>query len=565
MSLFSSIQMAGNTLQAMQIGLHVVGNNIANANTPGYIRERVIYTPAPTMKLGDLTLGLGVEIAGIVQSLDRFAEDRLLGAGGDRASADVQNAAYKDLEAILGELGDTDVSTALTNFFNALDEIAAAPQDTSIRNLAVTAGSSLAQSISTTHRRVEAVYADFGRKVTNLSTEINSLSEQIRKLNIQIVSLEGGSGSSSQAGGLRSQRAEAVRRLGEIAGIDVKETDGGAVNITVGGETLVFEGQRRAVNVDFSTNNDLPIATIIFEDSGSPLALSGGELTGTYQARDEIVGGFLTRLDEFSATLAFEFNKVYSQGQGMAGFKTTTSQNAVTSSQARLDDAGLPFTPTSGKFDLLVYNTETKLTKTHTIHIDLDGFDQDTTLASLVNQIDGLEGVAAQVTSDNRLKLSGESAELQIAFDGDTSGFLAAMGINTFFTGSSAADLGVNVELKGNGAKFAASRAGIGVDVTNVLNLVKLHDEGVDGLNGESFTGLYDQLVNNVAQGSAAAASLADGFAVFEDTLVAAAQAVSGVNLDEEAIDMIMLQQTYQASARYISTLSDLLDVLIAL
>ena len=53
MSLFGSIQMAGNTLQAMQIGLHVVGNNIANANTPGYIRERTIYTPAPTMKSRD--------------------------------------------------------------------------------------------------------------------------------------------------------------------------------------------------------------------------------------------------------------------------------------------------------------------------------------------------------------------------------------------------------------------------------------------------------------------------------------------------------------------------------
>jgi flagellar hook-associated protein 1 len=57
MSLFGSIQMAGNTLQAMQIGLHVVGNNIANANTPGFIRERVVYTPAPVQKLGELTLG----------------------------------------------------------------------------------------------------------------------------------------------------------------------------------------------------------------------------------------------------------------------------------------------------------------------------------------------------------------------------------------------------------------------------------------------------------------------------------------------------------------------------
>jgi flagellar hook-associated protein 1 FlgK len=565
MSLFSSIQMAGNTLQAMQIGLHVVGNNIANANTPGYIRERVIYTPAPTMKLGNLTLGLGVEIAGIVQSLDKFTEDRLRGAGGDRASAEIQESAYKDLEAILGELGDTDVSTALTNFFNSLDEIANAPQDVSIRNLAVTAGKSLAQTIATAHRRVEAVYTDFGRKVSNLATEINSLTDTISKLNVQIVSLEGGNGSATEAGGLRSQRSAAVQRLAEIADIEVRETNAGAINISLHGDVMVFEGTRREVAVDFSTNDSLPIATIEFAGEGNPLNVGGGELHGAYQARDEIVGGFLNRLDDFAGTLAFEFNKIYSQGQGITGFKTTTSQNTVTSAQANLDEAGLPFAPASGTFNLLVYNTQTKLTKTHTISIDLDGFDHDTTLASLAAQLDAVEGVVAQAGADNRLTLTGESQELRIAFEGDTSGVLAALGLNTFFTGSRAAELGVNAELLADGSKFAASRTGIGVDVTNVHRMVAMHDEGVDGLGGETFTGLYDQLVNNTAQGSAAATSLADGFRVFEDTLVAAAQSVSGVNLDEEAIDMIMLQQTYQASARYISTLSDLMDVLINL
>jgi flagellar hook-associated protein 1 FlgK len=568
MSLFSSIQMAGNTLQAMQIGLHVVGNNIANANTPGYIRERVIYTPAPTMKLGNLTLGLGVEIAGIVQSLDKFTEDRLRGAGGDRASAEIQESAYKDLEAILGELGDTDVSTALTNFFNSLDEIANAPQDVSIRNLAVTAGKTLAQTISTAHRRVEAVYTDFGRKVTNLGTEINSLTETISKLNVQIVSIEGGNATATEAGGLRSQRSAAVQRLAEIADIEVRDTSAGAVNISLHGDVLVFEGQRREVAVDFTTNDGLPIAVIEYADGGAPLNVGGGELHGTYEARDEIVGGFLNRLDDFAATLTFEFNKIYSQGQGITGFKTTTSQNTVANANASLDEAGLPFSPTSGAFNLLVYNTQTKLTNTHTIRIDLDGFDNDTTLASLAQQINGIEGVVAQATPDNRLTITGESQELRIAFgavEGDTSGVLAALGLNTFFTGSKAAELGVNSELLADGSKFAASRTGIGVDVTNVHRLVAMHDEGVDGLGGDTFTGLYDQLVNNAAQGSAAATSLADGFRVFEDTLVAAAQSVSGVNLDEEAIDMIMLQQTYQASARYISTLSDLMDVLISL
>ncbi|HYO23942.1 MAG TPA: flagellar hook-associated protein FlgK [Lacipirellulaceae bacterium] len=565
MSLFSSIQMAGNTLQAMQIGLHVVGNNIANANTPGYIRERVVYTPAPTMKVGDLTLGLGVEIAGIVQSLDRFAEDRLRGAGGDRASAEVQEKTYLDLEAIVDALGDQDISSGLTAFFGSLEEIASAPQDVAARNFAVLAGKQLADRVTTLHRRVDTVYTDFGSKVQNIADEVNSLTEQVRKLNLQIVSLEGGRQASSEAGGLRSQRNEALRRLSEIADVDIRESDAGAVNVSLHGEVLVFEGTKRDVAVEYSTQNGLPVASVAFADNGSLLAVGGGELHGTYEARDQVVGGFLTRLDEFAAALAFEFNKVYSQGQGMTGIKTTTSQNAVTASQASLDDAGLAFTPTSGTFNVQVFNTATKLWNTHTISVDLDGLDNDTSLASLAAQLEGIDGISAQVTSDLRLRITSDSAELRLAFENDTSGALAALGLNTFFTGSTGADLGVNAELLADGSKFAASRAGIGVDVTNIPPLVALHDEGVEVLGGRSFTDLYDQLLNDTAQGSAAAGSIADGFRVFEDTLAATAQAGSGVNLDEEAIDMIMLQQTYQASARFISTLSELMDTLINL
>jgi flagellar hook-associated protein 1 FlgK len=565
MSLFGSIQMAGNTLQAMQIGLHVVGNNIANANTPGFIRERAIFTPAPVMKLGNLTLGLGVEVAGIVQSLDKFAEDRLRGAGGDRAGAEIQEKTYQDIEAILGELSDTDVSTSLTSFFNSINEILKQPEDVSIRNLAIQSGKTLTTAINNLNRRVETVYTDFGRKVENLGTEINSLTEQISKLNLQIVSLEGGANSANQAGGLRSQRHQAVKRLAEIADVVASDSPSGAVNVSLHGELIVFEGSRREVEAEFSTNNGLPIATLEFVDGGSPVEVAGGELYGVYQARDTIAGRFLNRLNDFAGALANEFNNIYAQGQGITGFKSVTSQNSVDSSTAALDAVGLDFTPTSGYFNLLVYNKQTGQTNTQRVDVDLDGLDNDTSLATLAATLNGIDGVTARVTADNRLELRTESSELQIAFEDDSSGLLAALGVNTFFTGAKAGQLGINSELLADGAKFAASHDGVGVDVTNAQRLVALHDNGIDGLGEGSITGLYDKLVNEIAQGSAAAGSVADGYRVFEDTLTAAAQSVSGVNLDEEAIDMIMLQQTYQASARYISTLSDLMDVLINL
>ncbi len=566
MSLFGSIQLAGNTLQAIQIGLQVVGNNIANANTPGYVRERVIYTPAPVQKLGDLTLGLGVEIAGIVQNIDRFVEERLRSVGGDRASADVQKKVYQDLESILAELSNSDVSTLLTRFFDSIDEVVNHPEDVALRNQAVGAGATLASKINILSSRVETVYEEFAQGVDNLTAEVNTLAEQVRKLNLQIVSLEGGNAGSSEAGGLRSQRSIALRRLSEIADVKINENPVGAVSVSLNGELLVFDGSRREVRTSFTSKDGRRSATIEFADNESALQVNSGELHGLYEARDRIAGGFIERLDQFAAALAFEFNKVYSQGQGATGYASVTSVERVDDTGAALDAAGLAFTPVNGVFQVVLYNVTTKLETTHTVKVDLDGLLDDSTLASLAAEIDGIAGVSALITSDNRLKIQADSAETRVTFAGDTSGLLAAIGINTFFTGSKAGDIAVNAVVAADGSKFAASDAGtIGVGIGNAQKLIALHDSGLASLNGNSITGIYDQLVNETAQGAAAAGSIADGFEVFEQTLEAQYQSVSGVNIDEEAIDLILLQRTYQASARYISTLSELLDVLVAL
>lgn len=568
MSLFGSIQMAGNTLQAMQIGLHVVGNNIANANTPGFIREKVIYTPAPVQKIGDLTLGSGVQIAGIVQSVDRFAEGRLRDAGSDRASAEVQEKVYRDLELTLGELTDVDISTALSKFFGSIDLVTQTPEDIAIRNLAIADGVTLAQRINTIERRVRAVHQDFSGRVDNIANEINTLTEQIRKLNLQIVTTEGGGASGSDAGALRSQRNTALKRLAEITNITANEQPTGTINVSINGELIVFEGTRREVTSALVNENGLARSEIRFADNDSALVVSGGELHGIYESRDSIVTGFLDGLDTFASTLAFEFNKIYSQGEGKVGFNSLTSVEQVSDPNAVLNAAGLDFTPKSGHFTLNVRNTDSGLTDGHDIFVDLNGLDGDTTLASLASTINAIDGVSAQVSFNNELVITADSADLEFSFAGDTSGVLAALGINTFFTGSSARTLGVNGVLRTDvsaGAKFAASASGIGSSADNALRLINLHDTALESLNGGSITGVYDQLINDTTQGATVSAAVADGLRVFEGTLDATVQSISGVDLDEEAIDMIMLQRTYQASARYISTLADLMDLLVNL
>src|SRR4051812_310495 len=206
MSLFGSIQMGGNTLQAMQIGLQVVGNNIANANTPGYVREEAVFTPAPVQRLGRLVLGLGVKVDAIVQKLDKFVQERLVGAKADRANAEVQEQTYRELETVLNELSDSvDLSSSFTGFFNSVDEVMKDPSNAATRNLAVGKGIALTGNINNLYSRVSDLQTQLDQRVSADADEINSLAEQVRKLNIQIASTEGGNSSYSAAGGLRGR------------------------------------------------------------------------------------------------------------------------------------------------------------------------------------------------------------------------------------------------------------------------------------------------------------------------------------------------------------------------
>ena len=192
MSLISSIQLASTALQATQVGLQVVGQNIANANTPGYIREVVNLTPGPTQRKGDLLFGSGVEVQGIVQQVDRFLQERLRNATSDSSGADVTQQTYSQLEGLVGELSDTDLSTSLDNFFSSISNVLNQPESDSVRNLAVLQGQTLAQDINNLASRAGQLRSDLNDRVGQSADDVNRLLGQVAKLNTQIADAEGG-------------------------------------------------------------------------------------------------------------------------------------------------------------------------------------------------------------------------------------------------------------------------------------------------------------------------------------------------------------------------------------
>ena len=139
------------------------------------------------------------------------------------------------------------------------------------------------------------------------------------------------------------------------------------------------------------------------------------------------------------------------------------------------------------------------------------------------------------------------------------------MGINTFFTGTNARTLGVNQEIVNDPAKIAVSRGGVGADTQNGVDLAGFLNRPLESQNNNTIMQLHDRIIGETTQGSAEAQSVASGLDTFQTSLQSQSLAVSGVNIDEEAVKMLTFQSAFQASAKVISTIKQLMDVLIQL
>ena len=564
MSLFSSIQLAGNSLQATQLGLQVTGQNIANANTPGYLREQLATTPQPGQKYGDFTIGLGVQVQGVVQQVDELLEARLRNANGDAQNSSTQANTYQQLEGVTGDLTDTGLGTSLHTFFSSISDVLNQPNSVPVRNQAVLQGQALVSNISSLATRATQLQSDINQQIGGAADQINTLLSKVATLNLQIAAVQTGDSQTNAAVGLNDQRNQALQDLSQLTNITVEKQPDGTLNILAGGDLLVYGGTSKHVKTVTSTTNGQRTDSIQVVESQSTLKSATGKVAGLIAARDQVLGGYLNQLNSLTGTIINEFNKAFSTGQGLNGYSQITSQNAVTSPFTALDASGLPFTPVNGSFQLLVKNKTTGQTATTNIQVQLHGLAGDTSLNGIAAQINAVAGVSASVTN-GKLSIQSAGADQQFAFANDTSGALAALGLNTFFTGKDAYTIGVNADIANDPSKFAASRGGIGADTQGASLMAGFMDHPLDSQNGATLATLYDHLASSVAQGSALAQSVSTTDSTFQQTLGSQHLAVSGVNIDEEAVNLIQYQATYQAAAKYISTLANLLNILVQL
>ncbi len=304
----------------------------------------------------------------------------------------------------------------MTNFFSSISQVLNQPQDVATQNQVVLQGQTLTGTVNSMAQQVDSLRGSLNQQIAGMAGQINQLTSEIGTLNGQIVDLQGGQGGQSEAGGLLDQRLTALESLSQLTTIQVQDQPDGTVNVYAGGDYLVYGTSIRQVNVAYGSNRGMNTAQLQLAGTDASLDPSSGQLAGLLTSRDTVLGGFLDTLDNFSQTLANEFNKVYSSGQGLTGYQQLTSQNAVDSPSAALNQTGLTCTPQNGDFQLLVKNTQTGLTQTTDIPVDLSGQGMDLTLNGLAAELNQVSGITASVTTNNQLSIRCSSPNEQFAF-----------------------------------------------------------------------------------------------------------------------------------------------------
>ncbi len=566
MGLTSSLSVGRTALAAYQAALEVVGNNVANSATPGYVRisPQLSALSGPTLRAGQI--GGGVNLSSLKRNVNASLEARLRTALSDQESASAEQLSLDRLESVFSLLGDRNLASLMGEFFSSLGNLQNNPENLATRGIVLDSADTLAASIRDIRADLIRLRNDLNAEIEDATTQADEIAARIADLNIQITVAE--AGSSGPAAGLRNQRDQLLTELSELFSITVREQPSGAMNVYIGNASLIQFGQSFGLKTVTETDSDgYALAVVRFQHNNARISPPSGLVEGLINSRDNYLANQMSRLDTLAAGLIREINNIHARGKGLEGFSQLTALTGVTdpTQDLSLADNGITFLPQTGSFFIDVKDTATGTVVRTQIHLDLDGIGTDSTLDSVAADITAnVAGVTATVLSTGQLQLSATGGST-FTFADDTSGFLAALGLNAFFSGKDSSDIAVNSLLAGNPALLAAAKTDLPGDGSNATDLASLQDLAVNTLGGVSLNDYYTATTANIAVSLSGARSTAEASAIIFGSLTAQREALSGVSLDEEAVSMVTYQRAYQAAARFVNVVDEMMQVLLSL
>lgn len=557
-NIFSALSSAKLGLLAQQLAIEVTGQNIANVETEGYSRQDVTFeanTPRHAIKYGSMhQIGTGVRVAGIERAHDQFLFEQIMDEGDLTGSTEVKKDIFEQLEILFNEGSGRSLNDALSSFFASVHDLATNARGLPERADLVSKAENLASTFNQTGKQLYTIQRNIDATIETEVTEINLLTTQIGKLNENIHASE--PASQYKANDLRDNRDRLVKELSKKIDIQLIEESDSQISLTLkDGTALVLKDQVFDLSVSINGNNESFYDVYI--DTGSTTkditsTITGGELRGYLDMRDTEVESILDKMNILSASFIQEFNGIHRAGFGVDG------------------SSGLDFfSALDVTVDHDVDNTGTavvSMTNASPTTISVDEFE----IAFTDSNAFTLNNLTTNASSGTFTFTTGSTFNIKDGFAVTISG-AAVSGDKVTFSVSedSASGMAVSSTITANTRKIAAGTTTNGdganallmADLQNTLSFNSVTWSG-SGSGSYTFDEYYNAVVSTIGIESFSAQSTLRQQEGIMLQLNSRRESISGVSIDEEMIKMIKFQQAYNASARMISVVDEMLDTL---
>lgn len=300
------LNLAREALMAQQRGIHVTGHNIANVNTPGYTRQRLILTANAVTVDSRIKLGLGVKSDSVVQYFDRLTTNHINQRTSELSKYESKQSILEYLQGIFNEESGNGLNKTLEDFWNAWQDLADNPGGIAERT-------ALLQKTNNMCHRFYALYNGLVQTKDEMNinlkisvNELNTLTEQVASLNERIVASEA---SGTTANDLRDQRINLIEKMSQLVDTTYIESDNGSMMVlTTSGIPLVDANESWELNQE---GNNIYWNNIPTDISNR---LSGGKIGAWMDLRDEIIPQYMADLDELAGTMIYQVNQLHFDG-----------------------------------------------------------------------------------------------------------------------------------------------------------------------------------------------------------------------------------------------------------
>ena len=608
MSLFNTLDTGYTGLNVSQLQMGTVSQNIANANTEDYTRQRAVTRAQTPLHTTPGDIGRGAKFVSVTRIHNEFVFGRLRDSS---STLEYNNFSKQNLEEVAKVFPDTDgvgLQNDMKNYFNAWNSLASNPTSSAAKTDLAQNATTFLDNIKDTRRRVRSTQDALNAQLKISIDEVNSIGKKIADLNAKIGNVE--SIKNNHANDLRDERDKLELALSKLLdfsvfkgdmqsdiSIDRNLTDGGKeYYLNISGESFVDGASFHPIVLDNKGNKSAYYSVYYKSQDDSRVDIGqkihGGKIGAILDLRgrtidektsypeDGKIQSYIDSLDTFAKGFIEKTNSIYAQ----------SAVNTMETPQLNLD-ANISLTKSDynikkGNFDVIMYDSDGNEIGKKSITID-DNTTMDDGSDSIVSQLNSNTDdnddnnstndfddyfTAVYSTSGHILSIQPKGLHnYKIAIEDNGTNFAGATGISSFLTGENASNISLKHNFINDPTKINAYKNPVDGDnqVANQMLQLQYHNIEFKYGNGvvveDTPDGFYRNITGKIAIDTETSGRNQQTSEAIFNAVNQEQQSISGVNIDEELANLLKYQTAYSANAKIITTIDKMLQSLLSI